>query len=286
MSHLTPPPLDLLAPNIRRGRYLFLDLARRGGLSAVYAGWEECQPNYVIDRPAFRFYSVELLATGSWEIRTRNQWKPAVGGTILTYGPKQRGGIRAAGEGPYFKYFVAFDGSEAPSTLDAASLRRRRHRRLADPQFVAGLFEQIVACASLRSSSREQLADLLLRSLLVRIGAESTAAGRDTSHAQTLFGRCRNYLVENYPQIHGIGDASLACHVAPAYLSRLFRKFSGQTATHFLARLRMDHAAKLLLSSDITVKAAGQAVGFDDPYHFSRVFKRIHGTSPRLFLGK
>jgi AraC-like DNA-binding protein len=27
----------------------------------------------------------------------------------------------------------------------------------------------------------------------------------------------------------------------------------------------------------------GCAVGFDDPYHFSRVFKQIHGVAPRDF---
>jgi hypothetical protein len=99
-----------------------------------------------------------------------NRWKPAAGGAVFSYGHRQHGGISAAGEDPHFKYFVAFDGPEVPSALDAASLRRRRHRRLANPQFVADLYDQIVACAGLRSSSRAQLADLLLRSLLVRIG--------------------------------------------------------------------------------------------------------------------
>ena len=35
--------------------------------------------------------------------------------------------------------------------------------------------------------------------------------------------------------------------------------------------------------SDLTIKAAGLAVGFEDPYHFSRVFKQIHGVAPRDF---
>jgi len=45
----------------------------------------------------------------------------------------------------------------------------------------------------------------------------------------------------------------------------------------------MHHAAKLLLRSDETIQAAGRTVGFDDPYHFSCVFKRIHGVAPRDF---
>jgi methylphosphotriester-DNA--protein-cysteine methyltransferase len=30
-------------------------------------------------------------------------------------------------------------------------------------------------------------------------------------------------------------------------------------------------------------RAMLRAVGFDDPYHFSRVFKQIHGVAPRDF---
>ena len=45
----------------------------------------------------------------------------------------------------------------------------------------------------------------------------------------------------------------------------------------------MQHAARLLTQSEVSVKAAGMAVGFDDPYHFSRVFKQIHGVAPRDF---
>jgi AraC family transcriptional regulator of arabinose operon len=45
----------------------------------------------------------------------------------------------------------------------------------------------------------------------------------------------------------------------------------------------MHHAAKLLLRSDDTIKSVGRAVGFDNPYHFSRVFKQIHGMAPGRF---
>jgi AraC-like DNA-binding protein len=89
--------------------------------------------------------------------------------------------------------------------------------------------------------------------------------------------------LDHYPRVRGIAEAARACHVSPEYFSRLFRHYAGQTATQYLARLRVNHAAKLLQRSDLTVKAAGEAVGYEDPYHFSRVFKRVHGRSPKSF---
>jgi AraC-like DNA-binding protein len=45
----------------------------------------------------------------------------------------------------------------------------------------------------------------------------------------------------------------------------------------------MNHAAELILRGNLPVKVAGAQVGFDDPYHFSRCFKRVHGVAPNSF---
>ncbi len=52
----------------------------------------------------------------------------------------------------------------------------------------------------------------------------------------------------------------------------------------FLTRLKMNYAAELLMKKHLSVKEAANAVSFFDPYHFSRVFKKIHGISPSKYL--
>jgi AraC-like DNA-binding protein len=47
--------------------------------------------------------------------------------------------------------------------------------------------------------------------------------------------------------------------------------------------MKMNHAAELITRANFSVKAAAVEVGFEDPYHFSRVFKRVHGVAPSLF---
>lgn len=277
------PPPDFIAPSIRRGRYLFLAPRRGGVLRLVCAGWEECGPDFFIDRPSFSWRAVELLAAGAWEVRTGRSWVAAPAGTILAYGPSEPGGVRAVGAGPHYKYFADFRARRPGALLAEAGLGRSRHRRLADAAALTGCYEQILDCATLPTRQRAHLADLLLGVLLARLSAEPRPARQTAARKPEAFIRCRDYLLENYPSVRGIAEAARHCHVTPEYFSRLFRQHAGQTATRFLAALRANHAAKLLLRSDITVKTAGHTVGFDDPYHFSRVFKRIHGQSPKHF---
>jgi transcriptional regulator GlxA family with amidase domain len=48
----------------------------------------------------------------------------------------------------------------------------------------------------------------------------------------------------------------------------------------WLRRLRVAEARRLLADLDLPVKEVGRRVGFEDPYHFSRVFRAIDGLSP------
>ncbi len=48
----------------------------------------------------------------------------------------------------------------------------------------------------------------------------------------------------------------------------------------YLASRRMQRAQQLLIGGTCTVNQVAAAVGFADPFHFSRVFKRAYGTSP------
>ena len=68
-------------------------------------------------------------------------------------------------------------------------------------------------------------------------------------------------------------------HLAPGYLVRLFKATTGLPPMAYLARLRAEHAATLLLHSDEPVMSIGQAVGWPDQNYFARRFKAHYGLS-------
>ena len=73
------------------------------------------------------------------------------------------------------------------------------------------------------------------------------------------------------------------CRVDPAYLCRLFRRYAHQSPYQFLLRLKMNLAAEQLQNPELLIKQVASQLGFSDPFHFSRAFKKIFGLSPEDF---
>jgi len=69
-------------------------------------------------------------------------------------------------------------------------------------------------------------------------------------------------------------------------LSRVFKSFHKETPYAFLVRLKMGRAASLLLKTDTLVKDVAYGLGFDNPCHFSRSFKKAFGVPPERFTGR
>jgi AraC family transcriptional regulator, L-rhamnose operon transcriptional activator RhaR len=72
-------------------------------------------------------------------------------------------------------------------------------------------------------------------------------------------------------------------HLAPGYLVRLFKAATGLPPMAYLAQVRAEHAAVLLLHSDEPITGIGRAVGWPDQNYFARRFKAHYGLSATTY---
>ena len=87
---------------------------------------------------------------------------------------------------------------------------------------------------------------------------------------------------------HGDPDLSLArvAHeiaTSRRQLQRALAEVGGTSFSRELQRIRMAHAAELLLGGSLPVQAVAGAVGYRQAAQFAKVFRRHHGTSPSTF---
>jgi AraC-like DNA-binding protein len=68
-----------------------------------------------------------------------------------------------------------------------------------------------------------------------------------------------------------------------AHFVRIFRRLQGAPPMRVFNRLKIERACEHLTESGAAVKQAALAVGFRDPAHFSRAFKRVVGHSPERY---
>ncbi|WP_274654387.1 response regulator transcription factor [Paenibacillus humicola] len=72
-------------------------------------------------------------------------------------------------------------------------------------------------------------------------------------------------------------------HFHPDYLTRLFKKETGDNFVNVLARIRMQKAAALLADPSIKVYEIAERVGFRDARYFGQMFKKRYGVTPHGF---
>ena len=71
--------------------------------------------------------------------------------------------------------------------------------------------------------------------------------------------------------------------VHPVHLAAVFRKFQDQTIGEYVQNLRIEYATEMLLNKDIPLSEIALSSGFSDQSHFTRIFKRVTGTTPGEF---
>ncbi len=75
---------------------------------------------------------------------------------------------------------------------------------------------------------------------------------------------------------------SLAANVAlsSSHFFSVFKRFTGSSPIDYFIRLRMERACRLLRDGPLPVKEVAAAVGYHDPFYFSRVFKSVLRVPP------
>ncbi len=95
-------------------------------------------------------------------------------------------------------------------------------------------------------------------------------------------GFLKEYVKENYMNEISFLDLAKICHVSRSHLSALFKKEVGCSFQEYLVNFRMHKAAKLLKEEHLKVFEVAELVGYPDVAHFSKMFKKYMGISPKM----
>jgi AraC-like DNA-binding protein len=115
-------------------------------------------------------------------------------------------------------------------------------------------------------------------------GAETPGPAVLADLSLTTFAQeAQDYLAAHHAEPLTIDEIARHFHLSRQYFTKLFRRVTGQPPYAYLTQVRLQRARELLTSSELTVQAIAAAVGFCDPYYFSRCFRQHTGLSPTQY---
>lgn len=150
-----------------------------------------------------------------------------------------------------------------------------------EPLHVVGELERALAAME---------ADETLPSLLRAAGAGWSVLGQLAADAaagsQTRTEPVRaaqTYLREHLDAPVRVGELAARVGLSTSHFAALFRRATGGGVVEYVKRLRIARASELLATTAMPVGDVARAVGYDDPFYFSRQFRAVHDCSPTAF---
>jgi AraC-like DNA-binding protein len=89
-----------------------------------------------------------------------------------------------------------------------------------------------------------------------------------------------NYMHENYKEDISLTKISQSMYISQAYISKIFKDETGDSPINYLIKIRLARANTLLKAGELPVKEVAKQVGYDDAYHFSKLYKKYYGYPP------
>ena len=91
------------------------------------------------------------------------------------------------------------------------------------------------------------------------------------------------YLSLNFSQEISLSYLADMVHFSDSHLSKTFKRETGITISGYIARLRCEHAARMLKDTDLSIQEISNYVGYPDNNYFVKVFKKQYGVTPTAF---
>lgn len=89
-----------------------------------------------------------------------------------------------------------------------------------------------------------------------------------------------HYMRENIENRITMAEVLRYVGYSQSHFSTVFKKKTGMSPLSYFNRLKVEHACKLLKTTDLKVNMICYKVGIEDPLYFSRLFSKVMGMSP------
>ncbi len=178
---------------------------------------------------------------------------------------------------PWKHSWIHFDGSEAGEILQLAGLHP--YQVIAPPvQIVEQLLTELDNEISVISPDILIIRDIfeIFVRKIIRAGVEDENKVEIPERMVAI----KEYIDNNYHKALPLAKTARRFSISSPHLSSEFKRWFGLSPGKYLIECRLHEAEVLLKDNNLQIVDIAEKVGWDDVYHFSKIFKRHRGVPP------
>ncbi|GAB4178930.1 MAG: hypothetical protein Fur0032_19530 [Terrimicrobiaceae bacterium] len=278
---------DLLAGGVAASRTFLLQLAGPWSVPVAVAlgGWERCAREYLLERRRYPFSVLEIITGGKGSATVGGKTIPLEPGVCFAVGPRTACRISTISGNSLEKYFLALAGAESTRRLRQSGLIDGASRRAIELGEIRELAELLIREGRAAGRNSRSICSHLASAIIEKIGEQpGPPPERNSLRARRNFEECRRLMDAQATRWKGLGEVAASLGMNSSSICRLFRRFLGISPHQYLIQKRMGLAATLLIEPGATVQRVALQVGMEDPFHFSRLFRTVHGVAPSTLI--
>ncbi len=249
-------------------------------------GYQKCESGYAMGPLVRNDYLIHHVFAGKGTFVLHGKTYAVQTGDTFLIPPDTVAYYEANREDPWEYYWVGFDGAEVKNLLQQTDFQpdqpvicteqSARLQRLLLKLYTAG-----------GDGFADQVRMVGYLYLILSVLIESAKKSPSPAQISAIYSKkAVEYIAAHYEKPINICDIAEELMVSRSHLYRVFVKHMGESPKVYLERFRVQKACLLLRQTGLSVGEVALSVGYQDPLHFSKVFKKLKEQSPSEYRKK
>lgn len=240
------------------------------------------RPTVSTERPNGRKdYQLLYIATGKGHFYFDGKERILTEGNMILYRPHEPQMYYYHASDKIEVYWVHFTGRDVEAVLKKYGLPETENVFYTgtSPDYQC-IYREMIQELQLCRANYEELLSFTLMRFFIMINRFIDEGKKSGSDIQNEIERATHYFNENYNKPINIDEYAESRHISTCWFIRSFKQILKVTPMQYILSLRMANAQSLLETTEDSISEIAEAVGYDNPLYFSRIFRKNVGVSP------
>lgn len=250
-------------------------------LHLIACGYEKCASEHSYGPTVRRYYTLHFILSGQGHFYIHNKHYIIHENQYFLVPSDVLSFYKADMETPWSYVWLCFNGDLVPVMLEHCHVNEKSPvQNFPYVNEVKDIIFQMMKYPELTPAN-----ECYIQSGLYQVFAKMQESAKSSyndieSNDNIYITQAMDYILSNSAPDVTVMDVANYLHISRSYLFALFKKHLNTSPQRFLTMSRITNARELLARTDIPIAIIASSCGYQNPFAFSRAFKKEMGMTP------